>query len=175
MIYAIDFDGTCVTHQYPAMGKDIGAAPVLRAMVKAGHRLILNTMRSNLPEAVSRDLPKGIIPVKAGNYLDDATNWFEKNGIKLYGVNVNPEQASWTSSPKVLADVYIDDAGLGMPLRRDHTISNRPFVDWVMVAQMLNINPLPYPKGDLNVEGTQTGRWPAESLDAPDLLPDHMG
>ena len=25
MIIAIDFDGTCVTHEYPKIGKDIGA------------------------------------------------------------------------------------------------------------------------------------------------------
>jgi len=29
MIIAIDFDGTCVTHDYPAIGKDIGAIRVL--------------------------------------------------------------------------------------------------------------------------------------------------
>ena len=46
MIIAIDFDGTCVTHEYPYIGKDIGAVPVLQRLVKAGHELILWTMRS---------------------------------------------------------------------------------------------------------------------------------
>lgn len=27
----IDFDGTCVTHDFPRIGKDIGAQPVLKA------------------------------------------------------------------------------------------------------------------------------------------------
>ena len=32
MDIAIDFDGTCVTHEFPLVGKDIGAAPVLKAL-----------------------------------------------------------------------------------------------------------------------------------------------
>jgi len=45
MIIAIDFDGTCVTHAYPKIGKDIGAVPVLKQLVQYGHQLILWTMR----------------------------------------------------------------------------------------------------------------------------------
>lgn len=30
MIIAVDFDGTCVTHEFPKVGKDIGAAPILK-------------------------------------------------------------------------------------------------------------------------------------------------
>lgn len=40
MIIAIDFDGTCVTHDYPRIGKDIGAVPVLKKIVENGHRLL---------------------------------------------------------------------------------------------------------------------------------------
>jgi hydroxymethylpyrimidine pyrophosphatase-like HAD family hydrolase len=46
-IIAIDFDGTCVSHEYPLVGKDIGAIPVLKELMSNGHRLILFTMRSN--------------------------------------------------------------------------------------------------------------------------------
>ena len=46
MKIGIDFDGTCVTHEYPKIGKDIGAVPVLKELVEKGHKLILNTMRS---------------------------------------------------------------------------------------------------------------------------------
>lgn len=42
---AVDFDGTCVTHEYPDVGKDIGAIPVLKELVDKGHKLILFTMR----------------------------------------------------------------------------------------------------------------------------------
>ena len=34
MVIAIDFDGTCVTNEYPNVGKDIGAVPVLKRIVE---------------------------------------------------------------------------------------------------------------------------------------------
>ena len=37
-IIAVDFDGTCVTHEYPKVGRDIGAAAVLKDLVAAGHK-----------------------------------------------------------------------------------------------------------------------------------------
>ena len=46
MYIAVDFDGTCVTHEYPNIGKDIGAVPVLKKLTDSGHKIILNTMRS---------------------------------------------------------------------------------------------------------------------------------
>lgn len=116
MIVAIDFDGTCVTHEYPNIGRSIGAEPVLAEIVKHGHKLILFNMRH-------------------GKELDDAINWFANLNIPLYGANVNPDQHTWTSSPKVHADLYIDDRSLGIPLRR--TPGARPYVDWCEVSLML--------------------------------------
>ena len=43
MDIVIDFDGTCVTHEFPLVGKDIGAIPVLKKLVENGHNLILFT------------------------------------------------------------------------------------------------------------------------------------
>lgn len=112
----IDFDGTVVTHDYPDIGQDIGAVPVLLALVNAGHRLILNTMRS-------------------GDTLSEAVSWFQRHAIPLFGVNENPTQKSWTSSPKVYGQLYIDDAALGCPLVAP--LSQRPHVDWVGVEAYL--------------------------------------
>lgn len=47
MVIAVDFDGTCVTHEFPKIGKDIGAIPVLRKLVEKEHQIILYTMRSH--------------------------------------------------------------------------------------------------------------------------------
>ena len=118
MIIAIDFDGTCVTHAFPEVGKDIGAARILRALTEKKHQLILYTMRD-------RDT------------LKDAINWFAENNIPLYAVNNNPSQHKWTKSPKVFAHLYIDDAALGTPLKFNENISDRPFVDWEKVEQLL--------------------------------------
>lgn len=35
MILGLDFDGTCVTHEFPKIGKDIGAIPVLKKNSKS--------------------------------------------------------------------------------------------------------------------------------------------
>jgi hypothetical protein len=117
LVIAIDFDGTCVTHEYPYIGSDIGAVPVLKELTDAGYRLILNTMRSGKSEK-------------------EAVAWFKQNDIPLFGVNKNPEQRSWTSSPKVYANLYIDDSALGIPLTTSD-LSIRPFVDWVRVREWL--------------------------------------
>lgn len=122
-IIAVDFDGTCVTHEYPRVGRDIGAAPVLRDLVQAGARLILWTMRSDGRE-------------DGGNPLSDAVKWFSDNNIQLFGINENPEQKSWTASPKAYANIYIDDAAIGAPMLTGLP-DERPFVDWRAVRAML--------------------------------------
>lgn len=127
MIIAVDFDGTCVTHDYPKVGNDIGAASVLRKLVDNGHQLILWTMRCD------SGVESGLF--KSG--LTDAINWFTINNIPLYGIQRNPTQDSWTKSPKAYAQLYIDDAALGCPLIFNSEISNRPFVDWEQVEQYL--------------------------------------
>ena len=114
---AVDFDGTCVTHEYPKIGRFIGSQKVLQRIVREGGRLILWTMRSN-------------------EQLAAAVNWFEENGIPLYGIQRNPTQINWTSSPKAYAQIYIDDAGLGCPMKPGLK-DERPFVDWREVELLL--------------------------------------
>ena len=128
-VLAIDFDGTCVKHEYPKVGDDIGAIPVLKRLVAEGHKLILFTMRCDSG-------------VKSGMFtsgLTDAVNWFKQNGIPLYGIQTNPTQKVWTNSPKCYAEIYIDDAALGCPLIYDDVISGvgRAYVDWKTVEKML--------------------------------------
>lgn len=139
----VDADGTAFTHDYPKIGKDIGAAPVLRKLVANGHRLILWTMRSDKRLGIVDNNNKHHNP---NNYLQQAVNWFKDNGIELYGVNHNIGQSAWTDSPKCLSDLVIDDSALGIPLLTglvDHEkgidvpVHDRPFVDWEKVEKML--------------------------------------
>lgn len=122
----IDFDGTVVKHRYPAVGEDIGAVPVLRKLVQNGHKLILNTMRSRNSEGTDT--------------LQPAIDWFAGNDIPLYGVNENPSQKQWTSSPKVYGNIYIDDGALGAPLKVDE--SGIPFIDWSIASLHLYLRGL---------------------------------
>jgi len=128
----IDFDGTCVTHEFPKVGNDINAVPVLKALVENGHQLVLFTMRSDIVNPTGED---NELYLESGNYLTDAINWFKENNIPLYGIQTNPTQHTWTTSPKAYAQLYIDDAALGCPLIfGEH---ERPYVDWQMVYKIL--------------------------------------
>lgn len=120
-IIAVDFDGTCVLHEYPRVGADVPyAVETLQELTKQGNKLILFTMRS-------------------GPTLDDAVAWFKKHEIPLAGVNTNPDQKRWTNSPKAYAHLYIDDAALGCPLVYEDMVSRRPYVDWLKVRELLHL------------------------------------
>ena len=133
---AVDFDGTVVTHDFPNVGKDIGAVPVLRDLVKAGHKIILFTMRSHgnpvIQKGYGQDHKGSVLDT---DVLDDALNWFKANDIPLFGINENPTQKSWTNSPKVYAHVIIDDTACGAPVFYDQ--NNRPYIDWKRVRDWL--------------------------------------
>ena len=135
MIICVDFDGTCVTHAFPNVGKEIGAPEVLKKLVDNNHQLILWTMRSDV-ENVSSPEFDGLF---TGTYLTDAVEWFNRNGIQLYGIQSNPTQINWTTSPKAYAHLYIDDSALGIPLIYDEDEA-RPYVDWQKVEDWLKYN-----------------------------------
>lgn len=116
MDIAVDFDGTVVTHEYPKVGEDVeNAVSTLHKMVYAGYNIIINTMRS-------------------GKELDDAVEWYNRRGIPLYGVNANPTQHTWTSSPKVHAQMSIDDINFGCPVRLQN---GHRVVDWFEIEKEL--------------------------------------
>lgn len=98
MLIAVDFDGTIVEHKYPAIGKEIPfATETLKHLIKDGHRVILWTVRS-------------------GKLLEDAINWCKERGIVFWSVNKDydsDEGNGATGSPKVNADIYIDDRNIG--------------------------------------------------------------
>jgi hypothetical protein len=123
MYIVIDFDGTCVTHEYPNIGREIGATEVLQALTSAGHRLILFTMRSDDPK--NKQL-----------FLTEAVNWFRERAIPLYGIQTNPTQKHWTTSPKAYGELYIDDAALGCPLVYPED-GSRPYIDWAEVKKIV--------------------------------------
>lgn len=103
MIYGIDFDGTIVTEDFPAIGKPIEkTVAFIRKLKENGDKWILITMRE-------------------GRYLDEALEYLKQIDLMPDAVNDNlPERAAeWGNNPrKVYADVYIDDhnaGGLNLP------------------------------------------------------------
>ncbi len=95
MIVAVDFDGTIVEEAWPKIGK---AKPemisLLKSLKKRGHTIILWTCR------YGEDLEKAII-------------FCEKYGIEFDAVNQGVDDFMG-ESPKIYADIYIDDRALGV-------------------------------------------------------------
>ena len=113
-IFAVDFDGTIVKHAFPDIGQPVPRAlEWLRRFHDAGALLILWTMRS-------------------GDYLQAAVKYCYDNNVQLFGINHNPDQMSWTRSPKAYAHLYIDDAAEGCPLITEP--NSRPYVDWGLLG-----------------------------------------
>jgi hydroxymethylpyrimidine pyrophosphatase-like HAD family hydrolase len=108
---AVDFDGTIVEHEYPAIGKEmLFAFQTLKELEKKGALLILWTFRS-------------------GKELQEAVDFCSRNGVEFYAVNKNyPEEIydEVTVSRKINADIYIDDRNIG------------GFPGWSNIWQMLN-------------------------------------
>ena len=117
LVIGVDFDGTCVTHEYPKVGRSIGAEVVLERLVKEGAKLILTTMRS-------------------GDELQDAIDWFKEHKIDLYSVHKHPKQEEWTTSPKCECNLLIDDIALGAPIKAGLP-KDRPYINWGFVAETL--------------------------------------
>ncbi len=110
MIIAVDFDGTIVSHEYPAIGKEnMFAFQTLKMLQKQGHLLILWTYR-------------------AGKELHEAVEFCHKNGIEFYAVNKNSPDEEYTNviSRKIYADIYIDDRNIG------------GFIGWTKIWQIIN-------------------------------------
>jgi hypothetical protein len=116
-IVGLDFDGTVLTHAYPDLGDDISAFYWLREAQKMGAEFILFTMRD-------------------GHELRLAFECCASRGIDLFGVNENPEQHTWTISPKPYCHLYIDDMALGCPLEYPER-GGRPYVDWAIAGPLL--------------------------------------
>ena len=116
-VICVDFDGTCVKHEYPNVGADIGAVPVLKELVANGHDLIIFTMRS-------------------GKQLEEAVKYCKDNGVIFYGVQINPSQTQWTTSPKAYDELIIDDAAAGCPLVYPGGVV-RPYVDWIVIQEII--------------------------------------
>ena len=141
---AVDFDGTIVDHRFPEIGAAVfGALDWLRKWSKEPRiELMLWTMRSNGQDG--------------RNYLFEAVEWCHERGVYFAHVNHAPQE--WTSSPKLFADVYIDDAAAGVPVLHPCDFK-RPVVDWREIGPLVQRQFETFvsrPQSAVNVPGTKT-------------------
>lgn len=137
MLIYLDFDGTCVVHAYPNIGKyNPGCLEVIKKLQDAGHDIILNTMRSEFNNGS----------------LEQALNWFDnawfftKNDdfnlkpIKSTDKKYHPCPWNWETffSNNI---VMIDDISLGIPLIKS-SMNNSMMVDWSKIDKEFEQNGL---------------------------------
>lgn len=134
-IAIVDVDGTIVKHDYPRMGEDIGAQRVLKRWTDEGNKIIVSTMRENRVTEHEQVFGDPTSLTKS-NKLQDAVDWYNRNNISLYGIQINPTQHIWTDSKKPYGHVIIDDISLGIPLIKG-TGDDRDYVDWDGVEKLL--------------------------------------
>ena len=100
LVIDVDFDGTLCKTQFPKIlyqtKKQKELFENLKKLKKKGHKLILWTCRGN-----NKKYPA----------LSEAINWCKKKGLIFDTVNKNIKGQKKISgySPKVIADIYIDD------------------------------------------------------------------
>jgi len=103
MIIAIDFDGTIVNHEFPMIGKlKPNAKMVLKLLDKGGHFIIIWTCRT------SQNISGGGEPT-----IFHVRDFLTENDIPFGTINNNCPEMPFQPSPKVYADVYIDDRNIG--------------------------------------------------------------
>ena len=92
-IVAIDFDGTVVNHEFPVIGQELpGALNTMRAMQKAGHKIIIWTCR-------------------CGKEIAEMVAWFTEKNFVPDAINSNIGLRDGYGVPKIYADFYFDDRG----------------------------------------------------------------
>ena len=100
---AVDFDGTLCEFAFPEIGEQRRSHKILMSKLiqlrNEGHKLILWTNRGDNDE----------YPV-----LTEAVDWCRNRGLIFDAVNENLTNQNKLSgySPKVMADIYIDDRAL---------------------------------------------------------------
>ena len=95
-IIAVDFDGVVVHHQYPNIGALLPGAKKYINKLYDDYYIIIWTCRGE----------KGLIA---------AIEFLKEKGISYHKINENApfEMIGFKPSPKIYADVYIDDRNLG--------------------------------------------------------------
>lgn len=89
-IFAIDFDGTIVEHEFPDIGPEkFAAIKTMKDLQKVGHKVIIWTCRS-------------------GRYLESMKSWLKNHDFVPDAINENIDKLDF-GFPKVYANVYLDD------------------------------------------------------------------
>ena len=123
MTIYLDFDGTVVEHQYPALGaENPHAIRVIRALQDNGHTIILNTYRADLNDGSLEEA------LAFMNNPEHGLEIISKSTAK----KIHPGPFDLTESLR-FDKLYIDDIAEGIPLIPNRMVANGFMVNWPVV------------------------------------------
>ena len=118
MTIYLDFDGTVVEHNYPALGlANEGCFKVIKKLQNAGHTIILNTYRANID---THSLQLALDYLNAEKSIAPVSQFCKKK--------IEPKPWNWK---EMLArqTIFIDDICEGIPLKPPKN-AEYEIVDW---------------------------------------------
>lgn len=119
MIIYLDFDGTCVEHEFPNIGREnFGCIPVIKKLINAGHTIILNTYRIETGDGHAQMAIDWLMYRLDDDYPFPAV-CSKKNPPPLWDWNRISENHV----------MFIDDQASRMPLK-SAVMTNGKMVDW---------------------------------------------
>ena len=123
MTIYLDFDGTVVEHQYPALGaENPHAFRVIRTLQYKGHSIILNTYRADLNDGSLEE---------ALAFLNDSAHGLDTIS-RSTAKKIHPGPFDLTESLR-FDKLYIDDIAEGIPLIPNRMVANGFMVNWPTV------------------------------------------
>ena len=130
MTIYLDFDGTVVEHQYPSIGREnFGCFPVIKRLMEAGHKVILNTYRANLDK---ESLEKALAFINL-HYIHELPYEITATTEKH-----QPPPWNWSMHHET-GVMYIDDQATYSPLK-PAVMTNGKMVDWVELDRQFELH-----------------------------------
>ena len=122
MRVAVDFDNTLFVGAYPDVGPIVpGARRYVRQLVRDGHKI---TIWSSRASTLTPDNP-----IEHAKSLQKMYDALVREGIPFHEID-------YGQHGKIPADVYIDDHGLGAPLRNFYGFK---VVDWPSAYNLVRL------------------------------------
>lgn len=120
----LDFDGTVVEHEYPAIGPcNQGCFEIIDKLHRAGHEIVLNTMRVEFDNGTLKEAAE-FINQSILNLKNNTQTYSFPNTDHKYEPTVWDWDLHFNSGR-----IFIDDVCEGIPLKNGLS-SSRQMVDW---------------------------------------------
>jgi hypothetical protein len=131
MTIYLDFDGTIVEHQYPAISAlNPHALRVIAKLKAKGHQLILKTYRADLNDG---SLEEALAYLNSSGKIEPITEHLE--------AKVNPPSFELDEAIHS-GELYIDDISKGTPMRSNKVLEYGLMADWIEPERLLISNSL---------------------------------